>query len=93
MSLKMKLFNAGEFEGLTPLQAYQKGYDEASKSFNAITIPENATNGDIYIQVYKPYKGRQVGNQMLLWDTRADYINEIYHKIPMEWWETPYGKA
>ena len=91
--LKMKLFNAGEFDGISPLQAYLKGYDEASKDRNAIMIPENATNGDIYIQVYKPYRGRQVGNMMMLWDTREDFINQMYHKIPMEWWDKPFGKA
>lgn len=54
----------------------------------AIIIPKNATNGDMFVAVFNPYK-------VLVWSGQVQvYLTKTkYQMFGIGWWFAPYKKA
>ena len=60
---------------------------------NGTILPDNATNGDIYMAIFKPYKIKLNGTCIWIWYTEEEYDNGgTHYTMSTEWWNAPYKK-
>ena len=61
---------------------------------NGTPLPDNATNGDIFTSVYKPYKVQEYTFCVSLYRTESDFKKGIeWLEFTKWWWNAPYKRG
>ena len=70
------------------------GHAVAVAIANGTPLPEDATNGDIFIHMFHPYRIKENDTSMWIWYTKDDYEKaNVNYTMGTDWWNTPYKRG
>lgn len=80
----------GHGKGFYPLNEEDKKIVNDAIYFGT-PLPKDATNGDIYINIFHPYRVKENGTCMWIWYTKDEYENGgTYYTMSTDWWNAPH---